>query len=262
MHGYGFWIALPTQHHTLNRGFTGVTGHHMTLLISCEHVSILFKQVNEPIPTPPPHLKTGNSVAASMPCHTRWVSSEVRKGQGECRGGRGRIHEVHGMLLPGWPSQQRTSQRQGKQLREPHNEHPPLPLRATARRVDSGCIERVDTMMMTANTTPSLTANVSGGCFSVLDNGDDDDGQHHPIPCCKREWGGVLLLFWATTTTMAASTPSLAGNASGRCTPVVLGNNNNNNGRFHPLPRSKRERRGSSLLGGYRHPPSFILLAG
>jgi hypothetical protein len=233
----------------------------MTLLISCEHVSILFKQVNEPIPTPP-HLKTGNSVAASVPRHTHWVSSEVRKGQGGCRGGRGRICEVRGMPLPGWPSQQRTSRRQGEQLWEPHNEHPPLPLQATARRVDSGCIKRVDAMMTTANTTPSLAANVSGGCFSVLDNGDNNDGQHHPIPCCKREWGGVLLLFWATTTTTAASTPSLAGNASGGCTPVVLGNNNNNNGRFHPLPRSKHERRGLSLLGGYRHPPSFILLTG
>jgi hypothetical protein len=96
-------------------------------------------------------------------------------------------------------------------------------------------------MMTTANTTPSLAANASGGCFSVLDNGDDDDGQHHPIPCCKREWGvysfcsgqqqqqrlpppppslemrvgGVLLLFWATTTTTATSTPSLAPNMSG-----------------------------------------------
>jgi hypothetical protein len=217
MHGYGyrFQIALPVQHCTLNRGFTGVTGHHMTLLISCEHMSILFKQVNEPIPTPPPHLKTGNSVAASVPHHTRWVSSEVRKGQGECRGGRGRIHEVRGTPLPGWPSQQQTSQRQGEQPWEPHNEHPLLPLRATARRVDSGCIERVDTMTTTANTTPSLAANASGGCFSVLDNGNDDDGQHHPIPCCKREWGGVLLLFWATTTTTAASTPSLAPNTSG-----------------------------------------------
>jgi hypothetical protein len=234
----------------------------MTLLISCEHVSILFKQVDEPIPTPPPHLKTGNSMAASMPHHTRWVLSEVRKGQGECRGGRGHIREVRGTPLPGWPSQQRTSQKQGEQPREPHNEHSPLPLRATARRVDSGCIERVDAMMTTANTTPSLAANASGGCFSVLDNGDDNDGQHHPIPCCKREWGGVLLLFWATTTTTAASTPSLAGNASGGCTPVVLGNNNNDNGRFHPLPRSKREQRGLSLLGGYRHPPSFILLTG
>jgi hypothetical protein len=262
MHGYGFRIALPAQHHTLNCGFTGVTGHHMTLLISCEHVSILFKQVNEPIPTPPPHLKTGNSVAASVSCHMHWVSSEVRKGQGECRGGRGGIREVRGMPLPGWPSQQRTSQRQGEQPREPHNEHPPLPLRATACRVDSGCIERVNAMMTTANTTPSLTANASGGCFSVLDNGDNDDGQYHPIPCCKREWGGVLLLFWATTTTTATSTPSLTGNVSGGYTPVVLGNNDNDDSCFHPLPCSKREQRGSSLLGGYRHPPSFILLAG
>jgi hypothetical protein len=61
--------------------------------------------------------------------------------------------------------------------------------------------------------------------------------------------------------TTAASTPSLAGNMSGGCTPVVLGNNNDN-GCFHPLPRSKCEWRGSSLLGGYRHPPPSFYLWG